>query len=88
MPQRIDNHGYSRYSNRSYPCRCEVCKEAKRAYAAAQRAERPALSADDPRHGTRTGYDNHMCRCEPCKSHHRSTQRDYYRRRSMIRGEA
>lgn len=25
------------------------------------------LDADDPRHGTPTGYMNHGCRCEPCK---------------------
>lgn len=32
-----------------------------------KRWEPTPLDADDPRHGTPTGYMNHGCRCEPCK---------------------
>lgn len=28
---------------------------------------RKGLADDDPRHGTRNGYQNHGCRCGPCR---------------------
>lgn len=49
-------------------CRCDPCREANRTYQAQARADRRSLGlpAVDPRHGTRTGYQEWGCKCGPC----------------------
>lgn len=68
-------------------CRCDECREANRIYvadrrrrrggAAAEYASRKArgLAADDPRHGTRLGYNGWGCRCQPCRAANAEYQR-------------
>lgn len=42
------------------------------------RAERRhELAPDDPRHGTRNGYDNHYCRCDRCRNANRISHASY-----------
>lgn len=40
-----------------------------------QYLSRQNVTADDPRHGTRSGYINLKCRCEPCREANRLYQR-------------
>ena len=41
------------------------------------------LNADDPRHGTPTGYGNWGCRCEPCRAAGSAANRENRRRRNQ-----
>lgn len=63
------NHG-SRYAWLKAKCRCEACvtamREQYREYA--RRRRQQGLEANDPRHGTLTGYRNYGCRCEKCRN--------------------
>lgn len=72
------DHGYARYSSKENPCRCEICRAAKAAYVAGQRSTRVGLPFGDPRHGTRSGFDNHRCRCQKCVDAKRTSSRVYY----------
>lgn len=42
------------------------------------------LPADDPRHGTAGGYNNHACRCDRCRAANTEYMR---RRRERVRAE-
>jgi len=43
--------------------------------------EPPFISnPDDPRHGTKNGYDNLNCRCDRCREAHRIAHREYMER--------
>lgn len=58
-------HGRSAYVHGT--CRCPVCAQANREYAAELRARKSGtLAPGDPRHGTVNGYSNYRCRCQAC----------------------
>lgn len=74
-------HGYTGYS--THGCRCDICREAKRAYQAALRDRRAAARKSGeaaPTHGTRTTYVEYRCRCTPCVNAQRAAKTDYYQR--------
>jgi hypothetical protein len=67
-------HGTAARYGRPYLCRCELCKEAMRAYRA-----RPAEGWD---HGTGRKYLS-GCRCEVCRAAHNMHYRNYRKRRGF-----
>lgn len=75
LPSGEFRHGTS-HAYDAHKCRCEECRESKRAKDRRQRASRKAAAAaGDAKvpHGTTAGYAKWSCRCEPCKQ----AQSDY-----------
>lgn len=78
----MSGHGYTAYTRKKDPCRCEVCRAAKAAYqrekrAAAAKPDLPRLNrfrvGEYPRpvaqgvtHGTAHAYNDNGCRCLAC----------------------
>ncbi len=56
------NNGYE-----NHKCRCELCKDASKAYRR-QRRESGPVPKPTIQHGTRSGYNSYKCRCEECKA--------------------
>lgn len=80
-PATADRAGHgkpSTYTN--YGCRCEECRDAKRAYAAARQGDPRVLAA--AKHGTRSTYTALGCRCAPCSAANSTYARAWYRRRA------
>lgn len=44
---------------------------------------KPALAADDPRHGTKNGYKNLGCRCSRCRAGWAAYHRAYTHRKGL-----
>ena len=80
-------HGYVAYT---HGCRCDTCREAKRAYVRASRAVASAKRERSPElgryiapgitHGTYSGYQNSHCRCLQCTAVKASRDRERYLR--------
>ena len=58
-PPKPRQHGT--YSSYTYGCRCDLCRDAKRAYTRHKQAKQRAP------HGTNYGYSKLGCRCEHCR---------------------
>jgi len=65
-------------------CRCQTCRDANAARAAAWLAEvqQMGIAPDDPRHGTRYVYLTFRCRCQPCVEANREYVRAWELRRA------
>jgi hypothetical protein len=62
---RTPDHGtHGRYRK---GCRCDQCLSAAAARRRPRVTQEPSFPADDPRHGTRNGYNNLGCRCDACR---------------------
>ncbi|MEU9558026.1 hypothetical protein [Streptomyces fumanus] len=75
------SHDYNAYHR---GCRCGVCREANRVYAAKQRARRAAdpTAADAAGHGKATTYINCGCRCDACRTANSTAVRERRQRRT------
>ena len=88
------NPGDKRHGTRTgyfYGCRCFACAEADREYhqredvrerrraAFARALEAMQANPDDPRHGTKTGYE-YGCRCDDCRADAAAAMLQYQRR--------
>lgn len=74
-----DRHGTNTgYMN--HGCRCEPCKEARKAYRAERRANPPKPRATNSAHGTNSRYTK-GCRCDECRAAATAWAKDYRVRR-------